>query len=81
MEQLVVAEVPRSNVYHNQGLDGWSAPVVVGTPAGFQSFRDRDYMKIRDDKILASLHDQAYVLCMLWSRPQAHLSSHLHPSS
>jgi len=37
--------------------------------------------QIRDDKVLASLHDQAYVLCMLWSRPQAHLSSHLHPSS
>ena len=37
------------------------------------------YMEIRDDNVLASLHDQAYVLYILWSRSQAHLSSHLHP--
>lgn len=56
-----------------------SAPVVVGTPAGFPSFRDRDQMKTRDDKVLvlASLHDQAYVLCMLSQLPSS--SFILHP--
>lgn len=39
------------------------------------------YMEIRDDNVLASLHGQAYVLYMLWSRSQAHLSSHIHPAS
>ena len=37
-------------------------------------------MEIRDDSVLASLQDQAYVLCMLWSRSQAHLSFHIRAS-
>lgn len=35
------------------------------------------YMEIRDDNVLASLHDQAYVLCMLWSREQVSSASQL----